>query len=217
MNTVVVGVLAVALWQGQPGAVAPAPLGPSVVEQEAGVVPSAPVTPPVKYAGVSPGGSGRNPLPTPKREPTHLVWTGFRMAGDRAEVFFQTSRPVEYELKPGAHEGRGTAKGRGLSVFLRNCRIHYRNNSRSLDTRFFRTPVAGVSARQRRHDVELSIALKEDARPEPRTEVGPDGTHFLVLQFPAASVAPGPVRDGDPGSPDGDRSAGAARPATAHR
>jgi hypothetical protein len=53
-----------------------------------------------------------------------------------------------------------------------------------LDTRFFATPVAKVVARQRRKDVELVISLKEDALPEPRNEVGPDGTHFLVLQFP---------------------------------
>ena len=29
----------------------------------------------------------------------------------------------------------------GLSITLRKCRIHMRNNSRRLDTRFFATPV----------------------------------------------------------------------------
>jgi hypothetical protein len=76
-----------------------------------------------------------------------------------------------------------------MSVFLRNCRIHLRNNRRNLDTRFFATPVQGVSARQRHKDVELRIALKEPTTATPRTEPGPDGTQFLVLDFPPGQPA----------------------------
>jgi hypothetical protein len=64
-----------------------------------------------------------------------------------------------------------------------------RNNQRNLDTRFFATPVQGVSARQRRKDVELRIVLKEPSSPTPRTEPGPDGTQFLVLDFPPGQPA----------------------------
>jgi hypothetical protein len=139
-----------------------------------------------RYAGVVPGPEARNPLPKPPAQPTRLVWTGFKMVGDKSEVFLQTSRPVTYDISEGkADKGRG---GPVLSVFLRNCRIHFKNNGRRLDTRFFATPVAGVAARQRRKDVELSIALKEAARPSSRLEPGPDGTQFLVLEFPAGGA-----------------------------
>lgn len=131
-----------------------------------------------KYVGVMPGPAARNPLPPAKKAPPHLIWSGFKSgAGGGAQVFFQTNQPVTYDVVP-AGEG-----AREMSVFLRNCRIHLRNNQRNLDTRFFATPVKGVSARQRRNDVELRIALKEPATPTPRTQEGPDGTQFLVLDF----------------------------------
>jgi hypothetical protein len=88
--------------------------------------------------------------------------------------------PVTYELKSESKHG-GQHR---LSVWLRNCRIHLKNNQRNLDTRFFATPVLGVTAIQRQKDVELRIVLKEPATATPRTESGPAGTHFVVLQFP---------------------------------
>jgi hypothetical protein len=78
-----------------------------------------------------------------------------------------------------------------MSVFLRNCRIHLKNNGRRLDTRFFASPVAGVAIRQRRKDVELDISLKEAAAPVPRLEDGPDGSQFIVLEFPPGRPAAG--------------------------
>jgi hypothetical protein len=152
--------------------------------------PAAPSNGGEKYVGVIPGPEARNPLPPAKKAPPHLIWSGFK-TGDAgsSQVFFQTNLPVTFEVVP-ARAG----KPREMSVFLRNCRIHLRNNRRNLDTRFFATPVQGVSARQRRKDVELRIALKEPTTPTPRTEAGPDGTQFLVLDFPpgqpAAGIAP---------------------------
>ena len=135
-----------------------------------------------KYVGVAPGTDAKNPLPKAKKAPPHLIWSGFQSGENGSRVFFQTNLPVTFELgKPGpGHDGKpGT-----LSVFLRNCRIHLRNNSRHLDTRFFPTPVEGVTAVQRRKDVELRISLKQPAAVAPHTEAGPDGTQFLVLDFP---------------------------------
>ena len=54
-----------------------------------------------------PGPEGRNPLPHPKSDPPRLVWTGFKMAGDRSELFLQTTRPVTFEVAEGPHgDGR---------------------------------------------------------------------------------------------------------------
>jgi hypothetical protein len=131
---------------------------------------------------VVPGGEARNPLPRAGKAPPHLIWSGFQSGDNGSRVFFQTNGPVTFALgKPGAAHG---GKPGTVSIFLRNCRIHLRNNSRHLDTRFFATPVEGVTAVQRRKDVELLISLKQPASPTPRTEPGPDGTQFLVLDFP---------------------------------
>ncbi len=150
-----------------------------------------------KYVGVNPGSSARNPLPAPSPKPTHLVWTGFKMTPDGSQVFLQTTQVVSYEIKGAAapREIKKVGKAQkgaphlGMSVFLKNCRIHLSNNRRTLDTRFFATPVAGVLVRQHHADVELRIALKENATPIPRTEPGPDGTQFLVLAFPPGTAA----------------------------
>ena len=66
------------------------------------------------------------------------------------------------------------------------------NNRRKIDTRFFASPVSGVSARQRGHDVEVRIALREVASAVPHSEAGPDGTQFVVLDFPPGKAAPEP-------------------------
>ena len=146
---------------------------------------SAPLRPGA-YAGVAPGNDAKNPLAPPRNDPPRLVWTGFKMAGEQSEIFLQTTRPVTYELaSPAAGARSGPAR---LSVFLRNCRIHLKNNGRRLDTRFFATKVEEVSARQRRRDVEIVVALESAATPTVRTEPGPEGTHFLVLTFPAGQA-----------------------------
>lgn len=166
---------------------------------------SAPAVRPGGYAGVAPGQEGKNPLAPPRNDPPRLVWTGFKMAGEQSEIFLQTTRPVVYEL--------GEPKGASprLSVFLRNCRIHLKNNGRRLDTRFFATTVEEVSARQRRRDVEIVVELETAASPAVRTEPGPDGTHFLVLTFPPgqaarpASAAPVDERAMEPPAAGGSR------------
>lgn len=153
------------------------PLAPPAMNQPLDGGPAT-ARPPAGYAGV-PGPEGRNPLPRPKSDPSRLVWTGFKMAGDRSELFLQTTRPITFDLVEGA-----AGQPPRLSVFLRNCRIHLKNNARRIDTRFFASPVEEVSARQRRKDVELMVTLEGGATPTTRTEPGPDGTHFLVLSFP---------------------------------
>jgi len=149
-----------------------------------------PAEPPVanRYAGLSLAPTAKNPLPTPKQEPPRLMWTGFTPTETGGEIFLQTSRGVVHEVVTGAAAGGKPT----LSVFLRNCRIHWKNNARRIDTRFFATAVAGVAARQRKRDVELVLTLKQAVVPVVRTTSGPDGTQLIVLAFPAGERAPVP-------------------------
>lgn len=139
-----------------------------------------------RYAGLSLGPEARNPLPTPKEAPPRLMWTGFSGASEGGEIFVQTTREVVHDLVV----TRGPGGRPTLSVFLRNCRIHWKNNARRIDTSFFATPVDGIVARQKRRDVEVSIRLKESVMPIVRWTPGPDGTQLLVLSFPAGSQPP---------------------------
>ncbi len=145
-----------------------------------------------RYVGVAPGPVGKNPLPSPKADRPSLIWTGFQMSAAGSRVFLQTSGAVTYEVsnRAGAGKQPGT-----LSVLLRNCRIHLKNNRRNLDTRYFATPVRSVAARQKSKDVELVISLKEPSSPAPRIEAGPDGTQFVVLDFPPGKASQPPADD----------------------
>ena len=176
------------------GKVTPAPpaasqpiLAPSPLEQSMEATP-APAGP-QKYDGVVPGSTAKNPLPKIPKAGAHLVWTGFQMTPTGSRVFLQTTQAVQFALD----EGRPGKKGKSiLSVRLPGCRIFMANNRRRIDTRYFATPVANVSARQKGHDVEVRIALREVASAVPHSEAGPDGTQFVVLDFPPGKATPEP-------------------------
>jgi len=164
--------------------------GPALADQPQPADQSAsePSGPPTgKYGGVTMGSNASNPLPQSPSSPPHFIWTGFQPSATGARVFFQTSGPVEFEVK----EGRVSKAGHStLTVLLHGCRIHMANNQRRLDTRAFPTPVQSVSAKQHGKDVALLIALREPARSTPGTEAGPNGTRFLVFEFPPGRPAP---------------------------
>jgi len=140
-----------------------------------------------KYGGVTPGANASNPLPKPPGGPPHLIWTGFQPTAAGSRVFLQTTAPVEFEVKEGHVSRAGHST---MSVLLRGCRIHMANNRRKLDTRAFATPVQSISAKQRRNDIELLINLREPASATPGTESGPNGSRFLLLDFPPGKPAP---------------------------
>jgi len=142
-----------------------------------------------KYDGVVPGPVGKNPLPAAPTGGPYLVWTGFQMTAGGSRVFLQTSQQVTFDLNEGAAKKSGKSM---LAVLLRGCRIHMANNRRKIDTRFFATPVAGVSARQRGRDVEVRVSLRERVTAVPHSETGPEGTQFLVLDFPPGKASPEP-------------------------
>jgi hypothetical protein len=142
-----------------------------------------------KYDGVAPGQTGKNPLPAAPKGGPYLEWTGFQMTASGSRVFLQTTQQVAFDVNEGAAKKSGKSI---LAVLLRGCRIHMANNRRKIDTRFFATPVSGVSARQRGRDVEVRIALRERAEAVPHSETGPDGTQFVVVDFPPGKAAPEP-------------------------
>ena len=140
----------------------------------------------VPIFAVVPGGLGSPLAAGPKGGPPRLIWTGFQMTDGGSRVFVQTTGEVELELA--SHKD-------GVTVTLHNCRVSMRNNSRTLDTRFFATPVQQVVVHQRRHDVQLAIALKGPAQSTPSQQTGPDGSHFWVIDFaPAAKLAAVPEK-----------------------
>ena len=94
-----------------------------------------------------------------------------------SRVFVQTTAEVELKVAPG--------KG-GVTLTLHNCRVHMRNNSRTLDTRFFASPVQQIAVHQRRGDIELDVALRAPVHSTARLEAGPGGTHFWVIDFALA-------------------------------
>ena len=190
-STLIAAVSWLLLGQVSPGPLGSEPAGQPVAPPKVNQPLDAPTAPPAAaagYAGVA-GPEAPSPFTPPRSDPPRLVWTGFKMAGDRSELFLQTTRPVSHELS----QVDGKTGARRLTVLLRNCRIHLKNNGRRLDTRFFATPVEEVSARQRRKDVAVQISLETEAVPTARTEAGPDGTHFLVLSFPPGRAQPAPT------------------------
>jgi hypothetical protein len=178
------------------------------IEKSREAVPGGPTE--QKYDGVSFGSEGQNPLPAAPSDQPYLVWTGFQMTGSGSRVFLQTTKPITFDAK--ADTPGKAAKG-GLTLILRNCKIHMANNRRTIDTRFFATPVSSVVARQRRADVEVRIQLRESVTTSPRMETGNNGTSFLVLDFPPGkemdSESAVPVRSGvslEPGVQNSDDS-----------
>jgi hypothetical protein len=110
---------------------------------------------------------------------------------------------VEFEVKEGHLSKAGHST---LTVLLRGCRIFMANNRRKLDTRAFVTPVQSISAKQRRKDVEVLITLREPASSTPGTEAGPNGTRFLVFDFPPGK--PAPIEEKEPAGPGSARRGG---------
>jgi hypothetical protein len=183
-------------------------VAPTPIERSMDAVPGAPST--LKYDGVvpAPGPRGKNPLPAAPGGGPHLVWTGFQMTASGSRVFLQTTEQVSFDVE----EGHPSKSGKSTMVVrLNGCRIHMANNRRKIDTRYFPTPVSGVSARQRGHNVEVRIVLREPVSATPHAEPGPDGTQFLVMDFPPGSATPEPsALESLGGGGDGSAQAGAA-------
>jgi len=105
-----------------------------------------------------------------------LMSTGFRLTKDGgSEIVIQTSAEVTLEE-------RSTD---GASVFVvKNCRVQRSNDRRPLDTRFFDSPVTGVTLKEHGGDLEISVALRGAATATPRKERGPGNSWYWILDVP---------------------------------
>jgi hypothetical protein len=147
------------------------------------------------YAGVTPGTSNRPPRLPQGRQANRLVtWPGFQARADGASRFFvQTTNAVSPALQ--------TQQGR-VVVTLPNVRIHLRNNRRPLETRFFNTPVSRARVERRGRNVAFVLDLRADVTPTVSTDVGPDGLHFVYVEFGGGDFLPPeaaqPIEQGRP-------------------
>jgi hypothetical protein len=153
------------------------------------------------YDGVVPGPNAKNPLPSAPAGGTYLLWTGFQMTATGSRVFLQMTKSVQFDVKDGSPTKSGKSV---LEIKLHGCRIFMANNRRTIDTRFFATPVSNVSARQKHGDVEIHIGLREAVSVAPRNEAGPDGSQFLVLDFPPGKATSEPAAPRDLAAGQGD-------------
>lgn len=137
---------------------------------------------PAVWAEARAPGHAPGPAARPAAPPhgARLLGTAFHSKGGVGEVVIQTSGDVELE----AH-GDGTTP-----VFIvKDCRIVRANDRRPLDTRFFDSPVTGVSVRARGRDLEVSVSLRQPVVATTRKERGPGNTWYWVLSFPPATAA----------------------------
>lgn len=137
-----------------------------------------------QYAGVVPG-EARQPSHVAARTgapPVLLTWPGFQGRQDGASrIFIQTSAPVQYEAR--AEPGRYVILFHGL-------RVPVRNNGRTLETRFFNSPVTRARIERRRRDVALVLELRADITPTVSVEAGASGYQFLFVTFSAGNYLP---------------------------
>ncbi len=103
--------------------------------------------------------------------PNNLTWIGFQPEEQRTRVFFQSPRPMEYQIQRDPD---------GLVVTFQNATIPARNFSRLIDTSYFHRSVSQIEASQvGDRTVEVRLELRGSPEPTVRTE-----GKYLFLDFP---------------------------------
>ena len=106
-----------------------------------------------------------------------LLSTAFRVTRGGGEIVLQTSAELTLET-------RGDSSS--TSFVLKGCRILRSNDRRPLDTRFFDSPVTGVTIRERGPDVEIDVSVRGQSVATSHQERGPGRTWYWVLTFAPA-------------------------------
>lgn len=137
-----------------------------------------------EYGGVQPG-QPKKPEPgkKAKKPPPKgtLSWIGFEAKDGSSDVFLQSAAPFEVLQRV----ENGT-----LVVTLAHITKLGQNTWRPIDTRFFATPVARVTAKKKGSAVEVRIAFKnakEAAQAGVRTATEADGMYTVHLLFGGGS------------------------------
>jgi hypothetical protein len=129
------------------------------------------------YGGVQPGHkpeTGGKPKKAPAKGT--LSWVGFEPKNGASEVFFQSVAPFDVSQ----HLDKGV-----LVVDLALTRLG-QNTWRPIDTRFFDTPIARITAKRGKKGIEVRIAFKDpkDAKQGTlRTATEADGMYYAYLDF----------------------------------
>jgi hypothetical protein len=133
-----------------------------------------------EYGGVQPG-QAKKPEPTKKaKKPPPkgtLSWIGFEAKDGGSQVFFQSVAP--FQVTQRVENGTVVVTLSGLA------RLGH-NTWRPIDTRFFDTPIARVTAKKKGRAIEVRIAFKnaKDAAPgSVRTATEADGMFYAYLTF----------------------------------
>lgn len=133
--------------------------------------------------GVRPGADdGRPQRPPPSGT---LSWIGFEAKDGAATVWLQAASAFDVTQR---------VEGGTLVVSVTGLHRMVRNTRRPIDTRYFESPIARISARvvggRRGRRVEVRIAFKnpKDAREATaRAATEADGLRYVYLAFPAAT------------------------------
>ncbi|MBI5533249.1 MAG: hypothetical protein HY898_11060 [Deltaproteobacteria bacterium] len=111
------------------------------------------------------------------------VWPGFRMLPNGgSEVVVQLNRTVQ----PQVIKGPST-----LTYILPGFHVPVHNNTHSLMTQYFNTPVADARLTQTKDDVRLTIVLRSPAEPKVHLTENDGGKSFeLQIEFPKGDYHP---------------------------
>jgi hypothetical protein len=153
-----------------------------------------------EYGGVEPG-QPKKPEPGKKAKKAPpkgtLSWIGFEAKDGSSDVFLQS--PAPFEVLQRVENGT-------LIVTLSHISRLGQNTWRPIDTRFFATPVARITAKKKGSSVEVRIAFKsakEAAQGAVRTETGADGMYYVHLGFSGGAAAePDSAPAADKNSPE---------------
>ncbi len=177
-------------------AVAPAPAEPRLTSADSPEDPAAVKVGPQsphdegEYGGVKPGTPPRADK-KPKRPPSKgtLSWIGFEAKGGGAEVFLQSVAAFEVNQH---------VEGSTLVVDLSGLDKLGQNTWREVDTRFFQTPLARITAKRvgavrGKHATEVEVRItfknpKDAQQGQLRAASEADGMYYQYLSF--AGTAP---------------------------
>jgi len=134
-----------------------------------------------EYGGVQPD-EGKKPEPKPKKTKKPppkgtLSWLGFETKDGGSQVFFQSV--AAFEITQRVDKGVVVVTLSGLSKLGHN-------TWRPVDTRFFDTPIARITAKKKGKTIEARVVFKngkEAAQGSVRTSTEADGMYYAYLTF----------------------------------
>lgn len=149
-----------------------------------------------EYGGVQPGQPKKpaEPNKKAKKPPPKgtLSWIGFETKEGSSEVFLQSIAPFEVSQ----HVDNGA-----LVVNLSGVTKLGHNTGRPIDTRFFDTSLARISAKKKGKGIEVRIAFKnakDAAQGTLRSAKEADGMYYAYLSFVGGGSAPATETVKDP-------------------